>query len=173
MMTDYRIEELKAARPILEKIVVDCTGNNELCAIKQEAERLLGIISRCEMFGIWSDSENIKYGIYYGNIENPNCSDYDSGEPLLKISFPTGAYIFGKRYDINFFNEFFAELQEVTPKYIDRINHALYYSPENAKKAYAHYQKTLTKYTEMNSKRKKMWKIEELARQLKELEDEE
>lgn len=174
MMSDDRIKAAKAAKPILESIVKECSDNIELHDIKLNAEMKLANIYRCELFDIWSDSPSIEYGVYCGKIVDiPNCPEYNGGENLLKISFPTGAYIFGNRYDSEYFDEFFMELQKFPAKYIDSINDALYYSPNQARKAYEHYRKTLTKYKEMNSKRKKMWKIKELARQLKELEDEE
>lgn len=93
-------------------------------------------------------------------------------ETLLYIGFPTGAYIFGDEYDIDYFFEFYEEVKIIEPKYEDKINHKLFYSFENdmAFKAYKHYKNTLFKYQKRYKDRKKDRRIEELKNELKRLE---
>lgn len=174
MMTSEKIEKLKAAKKHLENIVAECDGNDCLDFIRSDALSLLKTINRCELFGIWSNTRSIEYGVCCGKYDKiPNCSTYAGGEDLLNISFPTGAYIFGERYDTKYFDEFFAELQDVPPDYIDKINHSLYYRPEKAAKAYEHYRATCKKYIDNNKARVKQWQIENLKKQLHELEGDE
>lgn len=96
-------------------------------------------------------------------------------EELFEISFPTGAYIFGNKYDKELFDEFFEELKNGTNyKYIDELNHSLYYSFENDKayKAYDYYKELMKEYHKKYKDRKKEQDIKELKIKLEELERE-
>lgn len=65
-----------------------------------------------------------------------------TGEWLLTISFPTGAYIFSNgsisdsSYPKETFNMFFNELKSHKPKFCDTANHCLYFTEETAKGVY-------------------------------------
>lgn len=113
--------------------------------------------------------QEIEYGI--GIYIFKNITNHGDIEPeeLLKISFPTGAYIFGDDYYTKFFDEFFEALKLVKPKYKDDINHALYYSSDNGKEAYEHYKKTYEEYREKYKEYVKQRKIERLEEELKAL----
>lgn len=95
------------------------------------------------------------------------------GEWLFKLSFPTGAYVFGDHYPRNLFNKFFNELKsEFKPKYSDTANHALYFSPDNAKKAFEGYKGIIEKYQSMIDEDKKLSRLEELKLEISKLEEE-
>ena len=93
----------------------------------------------------------------------------ETPEMLLKISHPTGAYIFGDYYPQIFFNEFFEEVKrETNPEYIDSLNKSLYYTLENAMNVLNNYDKIHKKYVEMN---KENYKKEMIRRKKIELEN--
>lgn len=114
-------------------------------------------------------SGEIEYGVgIYKCSEITNHGEIEP-EELLKISFPTGAYIFGDDYDTEFFGEFYKELHLVKPKYEDSLNKALYYSVENGKEAYEHYRNTYKKYCDNLVERRKQNRIKQLERELSQL----
>jgi hypothetical protein len=87
---------------------------------------------------------------------------------LLKISHPTGAYIFGDYYPSGFFNKFFQELQERTKvEYVDSLNNSLYYTLENAMESLRLYKEIYAKYSKNNEEN---YKIEMIRRKKEELE---
>lgn len=90
------------------------------------------------------------------------------GESLIKFSFPTGAYIFGRDYPTIFFKRFFLELKSFNPDYCDTTNTALYFKLENAKEIYNNYDSILKKYYELN---KEDFKQREIIKKQKELAD--
>lgn len=96
----------------------------------------------------------------------------ENGEWLYKISFSTGAYIFGQHYPQQLFKEFFNELKSLSPKYCDTANSALYFSSENASEAYEAYPKILKKYKDKIEADKKRIELEETKKKLKALEEE-
>ena len=111
----------------------------------------------------------IKYGIGIGTYSNiPNGPEINPTE-MLKISFPTGAFIFGDNYDTELFEDFYKELHDVIPAYEDELNHALYYTIDNGSEAYEHYLQTYQKYKKMAIDRKKQRIIKELEKTLEEL----
>lgn len=113
------------------------------------------------------NSYQIEYGIGIGTYSDiPNGPKIEPTE-LLKISFPTGAYIFGEDYDTELFKEFYKKLHDVTPAYEDELNHALYYTDDNGSEAYEHYLQTYKKYNEMYKDRSKQRRIKELEKELK------
>ena len=94
-------------------------------------------------------------------------------EWLLVISFSTGAYIFGEDYEgqKQLFIDFFRELESHNPKYSDIVNHALYWSMDDAGKIYNEFQSILNKYRERNKAELKQRKIESLKKELANLDD--
>ena len=114
-------------------------------------------------------NREIEYGI--GIYTFNEITNYGSIEPeeLLKISFPTGAYVFGDDYDIEFFSEFYKELHLVEPKYEDSLNKSLYYSVENGKEAYEHYRNTYKKYCDNLAERRKQNRIKQIEKELSQL----
>jgi len=97
-------------------------------------------------------------------------------ELLLKISFSTGAYIFGygsmfnKDYPTKFFQKFFNELKIYNPKFTDSHNHSLYFSMDNAKNIFNSFDEIFNKYNELNEKDIKKRKIQKMKDELSKLE---
>ena len=83
---------------------------------------------------------------------------------FLKISFSTGAYIFGEDCPQEFFQRFFGELKNIGHESVDSANKCLYFSMENAGNAYESYKVLLKKYREEN-------RIDALRRRAKKAED--
>lgn len=101
-------------------------------------------------------------------------SDDDSqpnNELLLRISFPTGAYIFGGDYPTDFFKQFFSELKTYNPKYTDSRNKSLYFSMDNAGKMFNDFAGIYKKYRELNAEDFKKRKIIKLKKELENLQD--
>jgi hypothetical protein len=92
-------------------------------------------------------------------------------EMLLQICFPTGAYIFGEDYAVNFFQKFWLELKSFTPDYIDEVNLGLYWKLENAKDVFNSFDLLLKKYYELNKEDAKQRRIEKMKKELEQLEN--
>jgi hypothetical protein len=91
-------------------------------------------------------------------------------ETLLCIKFPTGAYMFGEDYPVEFFQRFFLELKSYNPKYVDSTNKGLYFSLDNAGKIHNAYRDIIKKYREENLKDLKQRKIKKMKDDLAKLE---
>lgn len=92
-------------------------------------------------------------------------------EMLLQICFPTGAYIFGEDYAVNFFQKFWIELKSFTPDYTDEVNHGLYWKLENAKDVFNSFDLLLKKYYELNKEDAIRRRIEKMKKELEQLEN--
>lgn len=120
---------------------------------------------------IGTDMYIAKYGKNY-NRNILNISTQPENEQLFSIEFPTGPYIFGEAYDFELFNRFFEELKTYQPKYVDEINHSLYFDLKTGAKAYKNYNKILEKYNKEYDKKAKQRKIDKLQEQIKYLQEE-
>ena len=157
-------DQVNESIPVLKKIVKMTKDNSYLEDVYRNAKAAIKNAERCAKFGIYTTSSNLEYGCgIYLMQRIPNVKEYDTEHPeeLLKISFPTGAYIFGNHYDTEYFEEFYNELLEVEPDYHDRLNNALYYKPDKSKKAWEHYRETYKKYVRNNRERCKKFELEE------------
>lgn len=92
------------------------------------------------------------------------------GEWLYCISFPTGAYIFGSDYCTDTFGAFFAELKAFNPKYLDSVNHNLYFTSDTAAKVNDALPNLLKKYRSLVNEELKRMRIAELQKELASLE---
>jgi hypothetical protein len=111
---------------------------------------------------------------WFGKKYNRTISWSDNGkqpkdELLLEIGFSTGAYIFGDDYPTELFQQFWQELKNYSPKYIDTTNKNLYFSMENASKVFNDFKTILDKYYEINKKDSKERKIKKLKEELNKL----
>ena len=186
MIKDEYIKSLDALKKI-QKICEDndfCNKDSKTWELKNINDKVNDLLEKveklnkykeldtdCDVFGKLNFVGNcgiwfIKEILNVGKIEP---------ETLLCIEFPTGAYLFGDDYDVEYFHEFYKELKDVQPKYEDELNHKLYYSFKDdvAFTAYKHYKDTLSKYIERYKERKKTRRIEMLKDELKRLEDDE
>jgi len=87
----------------------------------------------------------------FGSAHNRTISWSDDGmqpndEWLYRLSFPTGAYIFGEGYLVETFDAFFSELKLFAPKYSDSNNHNLYFTSKTSAHVHAVFPELLKKY---------------------------
>ena len=122
----------------------------------------------------WQElKENVTIGFWDGkNRKVPWSCDgrQPNKETLLRISYPTGAYIFGDDYPTKLFQRFFMELKTYNPKYIDSANKSLYFSLDNAGKIYNAYDSIIKRYYEENKEDSKQRKIKKIKDELAKLE---
>lgn len=99
------------------------------------------------------------------------------GEWLLCISFPTGMYIFGDYFKDEkpkeTFNAFFNELKGFHPKYVDTVNHGMYFTEENSKAVYEAFWDIFNKYKDMVKNEMRHQRKKELEEELAMLNGEE
>lgn len=114
------------------------------------------------------------FGKSYGRTISWSDDDrqpYD-GDRLLCISFPTGPYIFSYNGELRkLFNDFFAELKAMNPKYCDTANHSLYFSIDEAAKVHAEYLEIFKKYQGMAKKAFDDFRIALLEKELGKLKE--
>mgnify|MGYP001573383291 FL=1 len=183
----YIIKEEEAYKEIIETLkkykdiivydirALEDKANNHLFGIELEKKYGLNLKAKDINSLSWN-----KFGDYlsiglWGKKYNRTISWEDNGkqpddELLLRISFPTGAYIFGNDYGVDFFKEFFLELKSYNPKYIDTVNCGLYFSMDNAGKIFNDFKCILDKYHVKNKEDAKRRKIIKIKKELKALE---
>ena len=118
----------------------------------------------------------IKFGKKYNR--SIGCSDNGKqpkeGEWLFSVSYPTGAYYFGvyfyDYYPTELFNKFFEELKSFEPKYVDTVNHSVYYSLDKVKAVYEALPELEKKYKQLAKEARKDEEVATLKQKLKELE---
>lgn len=142
---------------------------------------------------IYAIELNNKYGVNvrlrevlgkdYAHIDRYNCDIYiqkvkrilnskeqpKENEILMVFSFSTGAYIFGDIYYGDLFNEFFEELKKYNYKYIDDLNHDIYFTLEEGSKLFKDYKDIYQKYEKKYFERVKQIKRQELLEELERL----
>ena len=117
-------------------------------------------------------SEHQSIGFYDGIKRSVSWSD-DGSQPdhehLYVIQFHTGAYIFGREYPTNTFQNFFDELKTFGPKYVDTANHGLYFTSESARAVHESFKGIFKKYADMVDDEIKQKRIEDMESELKKL----
>lgn len=95
-------------------------------------------------------------------------------EWCMKVSFPTGAYIFGQDYNYQqqLFQDFFKELQSYNPDYSDSHNNSLYWKLENAKPIFDNFSNILEKYRKRNTSELRQREADKLRKQLEKIDAE-
>ena len=138
-----------------------------------ELEELFGIPFK-DPYGDWHQL----YGSFLGDVYigffdgvNRTISWSDTGEQpkkewLYKISFCSGAYIFGQHYPTELFHKFWLELLKFSPSYSDTANHALYFTHENAKIIHEAFPEICKKYIDIVKEDKKRMDIEKMEKEL-------
>ncbi len=182
------MKTIDAYKKIL-KVIKSCAKEAELDSSVDIGYKLEQLITREEIqesFGIdlkhcyeYSDSYfKVGYDQYialYGTKHNRTISWSDDGEQpkdewLLAVTYPTGAYIFGEDYQKETFAQYFDELKEFEPKYVDTVNHCLYYTADKAKAVYDEVGEITKKYRAIAEENRKASKIDALKKQLEVLE---
>lgn len=156
---------------------IDISYKLEQLITREEIQESFGIDLRgCYNYGdTYFNLGEDKYIGKYGSKYNRTISwSVDGRQPedewLLAITYPTGAYIFGEDYQKETFAQYFDELKEFEPKYVDTANHCLYYTADKAKAVYEKVDEIYKKYRAIAEDNRKASKIEVLRKQLEELE---
>ncbi len=182
------MKTIDAYKKIL-KVIKSCVKDAQLDSTVDIAYKLEQLITREEIqesFGInlagcydysatYFKVGDDRYIAKYGDKHNRTVSWSDDGnqpkdEWLLAITYPTGAFIFGEDYQKETFAQYFNELKEFEPKYVDTVNHCLYYAADKAKAVYEKVDEVLKKYRAIAEENRKASKIEALKKQLEVLE---
>lgn len=182
------MKTIDAYKKIL-KVVKSCAKDVAIDSSVDTSYKLEQLITREEIqesFGInlmncydYSDTyfnlHGDKFIGKYGSEYNRTISWSDDGtqpedEWLFVISYPTGAFIFGEDYQQETFKQYFEELKGFSPKYVDTVNHNLYYADDVAKVVFEKVDELLKKYHAIAEENRKEAKIEALKKQLEALE---
>lgn len=152
----YKLEQLITREDIQESFGIDLRG----CYNYSDT-----------YFKVGDDMYIAKYGDKHNRtISWPVDGRQPEDEWLLAITYPTGAYIFGDDYQKETFARYFDELKEFNPKYVDDVNHRLYYADDVAKVVYEKVEEIYKKYRAAAEENRKANKIQVLKKQLEQLE---
>ena len=152
----YKLEQLITREEIQESFGINLTGCYDYSAT---------------YFKVGDNRYIAKYGKKYNRtISWSEDGKQPEDEWLLAITYPTGAYIFGEDYQTETFKQYFDELKEFEPKYVDTVNHCLYYTADKAKAVYDKIGEIYKKYRAGAEDNRKESKIQALRKQLEELE---
>lgn len=145
-----------------------------LLELKLREEYGLNLPEGCIKSTDWSEIAPNMYICRIDGMERRISWSDDGNQPdnelLLKIGFPTGAYIFGEDCLTEVFNKFFVELKSYSPKYSDTVNHCLYFTMDNAKFVYNAYKEIYNKYSEQAKYYREEKRIADLKKELEKLE---
>lgn len=173
---------------VLELVDVykDSIEGDDIIPNEHSLSVVLSRLGAMDLFGIsahtlknqytgWIDVDS-RYNDYlilglFGEKYNRTISWSDDGtqpedEWLLRIGFPTGAYIFGQSYPKETFDAFFNELKTYCPKYCDSANNCLYFSSETAKDIHTAFYDIMQKYRDMVGEETKRQRKKELEDEL-------
>lgn len=131
------------------------------------------VTGNCRWFRLTDEIGAGVYGTKHGRVISwEDDGNQPEDEFLLCVSYPTGAYFFGKDYDTKLFDEFFQELTTFKPKYRDSENHSMYFTKEVAGRFLDEYGDITQKYRDRYNSEAKKRKMEKLREELAKLEDE-
>ena len=173
----------------------DDGASYRLFNIKKELEKYIIKYSYYDKYGVEikedyiNNENNIKLDEKYASIRILriigtkesgsyilNSDKQPNDELLMSYSHPTGAYMFesfsGNYYDKELFLMYFNELKKYNYKYIDEMNHDIYFDLDEGFKLYKEYPKICKKYQIMFDRRKKKNEADKLREKLSELEKE-
>ena len=92
-------------------------------------------------------------------------------EIMLVLSFPTGAYIFGDSYPTEIFTRMWEEIKSYGYKYVDDMNHNVYFSLDVAAPIANGFRDILNKYYKIFKDEANIRRAEELRKELAKLEE--
>lgn len=164
----YELDELHKVECLAEKGILAAD-------IKEKYHVDVAIDSMNTNNGIWCSVHVLLGNMYIGHFGSKynrdvtnNKQDCDN-ELLVHLRFPTGAYVFGEDYPVDFFNRFWEELLSYNPKYVDSANHGLYFSIGNAAAFIDNYGAICMKYSKQNNVNMKMRRIAALRKEADQL----
>jgi hypothetical protein len=100
-------------------------------------------------------------------ITRPDNGKQPMDETLYCLYFPMGGFVFSHECFNDLFNEFFEKLKTYEPKYIDTLNHALYFTSENAKYVHQDFKGIFEAYKAKALEEIRLNKIKKLEEELK------
>jgi hypothetical protein len=92
-------------------------------------------------------------------------------EIMLVLSFPTGAYIFGDSYPTELFARLWEEIKSYGYKYVDDMNHNVYFSLDTAAPIANGFRDVLNRYYKIFKEEANIRRAEELKKELARLEE--
>jgi hypothetical protein len=122
-----------------------------------------------------SINEYSRLGLYGENTDRRIPWEDEDKKPdnewLYLLTFPSGAYLFGKTYPLQLFDRFFDVLKTYGPKYIDSRNHTLYFDHTTAKNIHQDFNNILKNYKQLyqEENEEKLKRIAELEQELRQL----
>lgn len=163
--------------------------NFEIAHLKIKADNQLLGLELKEVYGYQINENNITNANWtqlkeylvigkFGENNNRTIAWSDDGrqpeddEYLVRVCFPSGAFIFGRDCPTTLFNEMFEEFKSYEPKYTDTHNHTLYFNIDNGSKVFNDYDSIMKKYHKRNREELKQRQIDTLKSQLFKLENE-
>lgn len=182
-------DKIKAHKELLKVVKkhedeFERSGVSSVRSIKWEIERLekeeeFGIqLTRAGggHFSVVGAYDNWSRVLYFSDDNGRSIGWPDDGrqpenEWLYVITFPTGAYIFGRSYPTELFQSFFTELKQFEPKYCDTANKSLYFTPDKAKAVHESFWEIFDRHKAMVEGELKKKRKAELLEELKTLEE--
>jgi hypothetical protein len=122
-------------------------------------------------------NEYARVGLYGKKVNRGISWEDEDKKPdnewLYILTFPSGAYLFGKDYPHNLFDRFFDVLKSYNPKYIDSRNHALYFDHTTAKNIHEDFNNIFENYKQLyqEENKEKLKRIAKLEQELRQLRD--
>jgi len=187
-------------REVVEKAFKICEENKQLFSdigisdfsrVCNEVKKLLYSIKLKEDYGILNITQNMIQGIESDVYVRINDYMYiasmgekyrrtiswsvDGRQPddeiMLVLSFSTGAYIFGDSYPTELFARLWEEIKSYGYKYVDDMNHNVYFSLDVAAPVANGFRDILNKYYKIFKDEANIRRAEELRRELAKLEE--
>ena len=167
--------KLEKAKAHYKKIISSIKKNKDICffdtdMLERQAKGHLFCLELKEVYGLNLQEESLNYSDWIKircnldchivtftdtngkKISIPDFGEQPKNETLLKISFSTGAYIFGQDYPTGTFNKFFNELNSYNPKYSDSRNRDLYFELSKSKDVFNNLMEIYKKYLPLAEK---------------------
>lgn len=159
------VNKFKIKYDFLDKYGVDIKKDNIFNEENIKIDERYARISICKIRG--DETSRI-----LNSYKQPN------NELLMVYSHSTGSYMFGggwgsdNYYDPELFDMYFEELKKYKYKYIDGLNHNIYFDLEEGFKLYKDYKNICDKYQKLFDERRNNAKVEKLQEELKRLKKE-
>lgn len=181
-------EALTKINSLIEKLLKEVNLGYKVDCFKSDINTMIKIMEVCDTFGLsrtlaennpsWDNisiSQERRVSLhgekYRRTISwSDDGKQPDEGEWLYVITFSSGAYFLHEKYPTDLFNELWQDLKSYKPKYIDTVNHCLYYAPQEAKSVHEAYEGIIKKYRGMVKDHLEKKRIEELKAELEKLE---
>jgi len=186
-------------REMAEKAIKICKQNQKLFqdleisefnTCYEEARKVLYAIRLQENYGICNITSNMVVSCeesvyvrinedvyiasmgekYHRTISWPSDGQQPKDEVMFVLTFPTGAYIFGDSYPTALFTEMWEEIKTYDYKYVDDMNHNIYFPLDKAAPISYAFCDILKKYEKRYRDEASVRRAAELRKELERLE---